>query len=141
MRAIEQNRALGSEQKIEEVLESVAKQVQQRQKHRDTQQDKGAQGNSKTESSEIDLGGRNLTRSFTMATRATPTTVGSGADPKKGTGIHAYTVLERKPYQNIIGKFSAYMLNVHIRVYTYTYTCTCILALEILLVIQHYSTQ
>ena len=83
MRVIEENKAVGSNQKIEEVLETVAKQVQVKQRQRETQQDKAVQGSSKAEKPTIDLSGRDLTRSFTMATRATPTTVGSGADPKK----------------------------------------------------------
>ena len=83
VRAIEQNRADGSEQKVEEVLETVAKQVQQRQRQRENQLDKAVQGPSKSDKPTGDLSGRDLTRSFTMATRTTPTTVGSGADPKK----------------------------------------------------------
>lgn len=92
VRAIEQNRAVGSEQKIEEVLETVARQVVQRQKQRDTQPDKtGNQGNNRSEKPTIDLSGRDLSRSFSMATRTTPTTVGSGSDPKKDSTAHSAT--------------------------------------------------
>ena len=69
---------------MEEVLETVAKQVQQRQRHRDSQGDKAAAGSSRSEKPTIDLSGRDISRSFSMTTRTTPTTVGSGADPKKG---------------------------------------------------------
>ena len=81
--AIEQSKAVGSDQKIEEVLESVAKQVQQKQQQRESCQDKAVQGGGKSDKPTIDLSRRDLAHSFTMATRATPTTVGSGADPKK----------------------------------------------------------
>jgi hypothetical protein len=83
VRAIEQSKAVGSDQKIEEVLESVAKQVQQKQQQRESCQDKAVQGGGKSDKPTIDLSRRDLAHSFTMATRATPTTVGSGADPKK----------------------------------------------------------
>lgn len=86
VRVIEQNKAVGSEQKIEDVLESVARQVQVRQRQRDTQGDKATPSTSRAEKPTIDLSGRDLSRSFSMATRTTPTTVGSGADPKKDTG-------------------------------------------------------
>ena len=89
VRAIEQNKAVGSEQKIEDVLESVARQVQQRQIQRDTKPDKAAHGSSRAEKPTIDLSGRDLSRSFSMASRTTPTTVGSGADPKKGLKFYA----------------------------------------------------
>ena len=65
------------------MLEAVAKQVQQKQKQRETFQDKAVQGASKSDKAVGELGGRDLTRSFTMATRNTPTTVGSGTDPSK----------------------------------------------------------